>query len=67
LPRGTHDPQKFIRPAELEAALRARRFALGRLVGLGPRGLDRRLDFTFGRLPSLHIMYMGHARAPSQA
>jgi 2-polyprenyl-6-hydroxyphenyl methylase/3-demethylubiquinone-9 3-methyltransferase len=65
LPRGTHDPQKFIRPAELEAALSARGFDVGPLVGLGPRGLNRRLDFTFGRLPSLQIMYMGHALAPA--
>ena len=63
LPRGTHDPEKFIRPAELSAKLEERGFAAGPLVGLGPRGLDRRLDFTFGRLPSVQIMYMGHARA----
>jgi 2-polyprenyl-6-hydroxyphenyl methylase/3-demethylubiquinone-9 3-methyltransferase len=67
LPRGTHDPAKFIRPSELRAKLSARRFALGPLVGLGPRGLNRRLDFTFGRLPSLQIMYMGHALAGVQA
>ena len=64
LPRGTHDPAKFIRPAELKEELSKRGFALGQLVGLGPRGINRRLDFTFGRLPSVQIMYMGHARAP---
>jgi 2-polyprenyl-6-hydroxyphenyl methylase/3-demethylubiquinone-9 3-methyltransferase len=63
LPRGTHDPQKFIKPAELSARLAQRGFDVGPLVGLGPRGLDRRLDFTFGRLPSVQIMYMGHALA----
>jgi 2-polyprenyl-6-hydroxyphenyl methylase / 3-demethylubiquinone-9 3-methyltransferase len=67
LPRGTHDPAMFIRPEELSAELSARGFALGPLVGLGPRGINRRLDFTFGRLPSLQIMYMGHARAPLRA
>jgi 2-polyprenyl-6-hydroxyphenyl methylase / 3-demethylubiquinone-9 3-methyltransferase len=61
LPRGTHDPAKFIRPAELRAKLTARGFAVGTLVGLGPRGINRRFDFTFGRLPGLQIMYMGHA------
>ena len=64
LPRGTHDPAKFIRPTELREELSKRGFDLGELVGLGPRGLNRRLDFTFGRLPSVQIMYMGHARAP---
>ncbi|MFO7561528.1 MAG: bifunctional 2-polyprenyl-6-hydroxyphenol methylase/3-demethylubiquinol 3-O-methyltransferase UbiG [Enhygromyxa sp.] len=63
LPRGTHDPAKFIKPAELSAMLAERGFEVGPLVGLGPRGLDRRLDFTFGRLPSVQIMYMGHAVA----
>jgi 2-polyprenyl-6-hydroxyphenyl methylase/3-demethylubiquinone-9 3-methyltransferase len=67
LPRGTHDPAKFIRPSELRTKLSARGFALGPLVGLGPRGLNRQLDFTFGRLPSLQIMYMGHALAGVQA
>ena len=62
LPRGTHDPRKFIRPAELQEKLTARGFDVGPLVGLAPVGLNRRLDFTFGRFPSVHIMYMGHAR-----
>jgi len=64
LPRGTHDPAKFITPAELRAKLVACGLSVGPFVGLGPCGLDRRLDFTFGRLPSLQIMYAGHARAP---
>lgn len=67
LPRGTHDPAKFIKPEELRSKLAQRGFDVGPMVGLGPRGLDRRLDFTFGRLPSLHIMYMGHALAPARA
>ena len=44
-----------------------RGLAVGPLVGLGPRGINRRLDFTFGRLPSVQIMYMGHARASVRA
>jgi 2-polyprenyl-6-hydroxyphenyl methylase / 3-demethylubiquinone-9 3-methyltransferase len=44
--------------------LSERGLAVGPLVGLGPRGINRRLDFTFGRLPSVQIMYMGHALAP---
>lgn len=64
LPRGTHDPAKFIKPSELGDKLAARGFRVGPVVGLGPRGLDRRLDFTFGRLPSVQLMYLGHACAP---
>ena len=64
LPRGTHDPAKFIRPSELQSKLTARGFDAGQFVGLGPRGINRRLDFTFGRLPSVQIMYLGHARLP---
>jgi len=67
LPRGTHDPAKFIKPSELSEKLVTRGFCVGPLVGLGPRGLNRRLDFTFGRLPSVRIMYLGHARASDAA
>jgi 2-polyprenyl-6-hydroxyphenyl methylase/3-demethylubiquinone-9 3-methyltransferase len=62
LPRGTHDPAKFITPAELARKLESRGYELGPIVGLAPVGINRRLDFTFGRFPSTHIMYMGHAR-----
>jgi 2-polyprenyl-6-hydroxyphenyl methylase/3-demethylubiquinone-9 3-methyltransferase len=62
LPRGTHDPAKFIRPAELGAKLSARGLDVGPFVGLAPCGINRRLDFTFGRFPSVQLMYMGHAR-----
>lgn len=61
LPRGTHDPALFIRPDELTARLRGLGFRVGEIVGLGPRGLDRRLDLVFGRLPTRAVMYMGHA------
>jgi 2-polyprenyl-6-hydroxyphenyl methylase/3-demethylubiquinone-9 3-methyltransferase len=62
LPRGTHDPAKFITPAELSRKLTDRGYEAGPIVGLAPVGINRRLDFTFGRVPSTHIMYMGHAR-----
>ena len=61
LPVGTHDPAKFIRPAELAAMLAARGFIVSGFVGLGPCGLNRKSDFIFGALPSTSIMYMGHA------
>ncbi len=62
LPRGTHDPAKFIRPGELTAKLEGLGFSLGPIAGLGPRGLNRRLDFTFGPVPTAGIMYISHAR-----
>jgi ubiquinone biosynthesis O-methyltransferase len=62
LPQGTHDPAQFIAPAELDAKLAARGFVDRVFEGLGPRGINRRLDITFGRLPSKQIMYMGYAR-----
>ena len=62
LPRGTHDPAKFINLAELDAKLAKRGFVDRAFAGLGPRGIDRHLDITFGSLPSTRIMYMGCAR-----
>ncbi len=64
LPRGTHDPAGFIALAELDAKLAARGFADRKFEGLGPRGINRRFDITFGALPSTQIMYLGCARLP---
>jgi 2-polyprenyl-6-hydroxyphenyl methylase/3-demethylubiquinone-9 3-methyltransferase len=61
-PQGTHDPAKFITPAELLGMLRDGGFKTAPVVGLGPTGLNRRFDVTFGRLPTTAFMYMGHAR-----
>jgi ubiquinone biosynthesis O-methyltransferase len=67
LPRGTHDPAGFIAPAELDAKLAERGFTDRVFEGLGPSGIDRRFDITFGPLPSQQIMYMGHARLSASA
>ena len=64
LPKGTHDPEMFIKPDELREHLRAEGFEVGRFTGLGPRGLTRKFDPTFGPLPFTAIIYMGHATAP---
>jgi 2-polyprenyl-6-hydroxyphenyl methylase/3-demethylubiquinone-9 3-methyltransferase len=61
LPRGTHDPAMFIKPRELRAAMGAVGLAPGRFTGLGPRGINRRFDLTFGPLPLTAVLYMGHA------
>lgn len=64
LPKGTHDPSMFIKPAELRAAMGKAGLEPGRFTGLGPRGVNRRLDLTFGPLPLTAILYMGTARKP---
>lgn len=62
-PQGTHDPALFIKPEELRAKLEQRKFTVAaRLGGIGPTGLNRRFDVTFGRWPSTAITYIGYAR-----
>lgn len=65
LPRGTHDPAMFIKPAELRAALQDAGLVPGAITGLGPRGINRRGDLTFGPLPLTAILYMGIAHKPA--
>ena len=65
LPRGTHDPAMFIRPTELRAAMQRAGLVPGPITGLGPRGLNRRLDLVFGPLPLTAILYMGIAQKPA--
>ena len=62
LPPGTHQPEGSIRPNELTKLLRRQGFTVGPMTGLGPRGLNHKLDITFGRVPSNAILYLGHAR-----
>lgn len=64
LPKGTHDPKMFIKPVELRAALFKAGLVPGPQTGLGPRGMNRRGDFTFGPLPFKTIIYMGLAQLP---
>ncbi len=65
LPRGTHDPLMFIRPKELRDAMQGAGLVSGPVTGLGPRGINRRFDLTFGPLPLTAILYMGVARKPA--
>jgi len=64
LPRGTHDPDKFITPRELTKAMANGGLVPGPVTGLGPRGVNRRLDPTFGPVPLTAILYMGIAHKP---
>jgi 2-polyprenyl-6-hydroxyphenyl methylase/3-demethylubiquinone-9 3-methyltransferase len=64
LPKGTHDPELFIRPAELSTAVEKAGLVPGQMTGLGPRSINRNGDFTFGPLPIQTVIYMGVARKP---
>ncbi|MEO0438708.1 MAG: bifunctional 2-polyprenyl-6-hydroxyphenol methylase/3-demethylubiquinol 3-O-methyltransferase UbiG [Pseudomonadota bacterium] len=62
LPKGTHDPQMFIKPKELLSQFASAGLKSGQITGLGPRGINRRGDLLFGPLPFTAIIYMGVAR-----
>jgi ubiquinone biosynthesis O-methyltransferase len=62
LPRGTHDPARFIRPDELNRKLTESGFIVSPFTGFGPRYFNWRLDPVFGPLPTLAVQYMGDAR-----
>ncbi|MGE0239441.1 MAG: hypothetical protein AB7F09_19480 [Parvibaculaceae bacterium] len=62
MPRGTHDPERFIPPDELGRRLTKAGFTVRPFTGFGPRGITWRLDPVFGRLPTLAVQYMGAAR-----
>ena len=66
LPRGTHDPANFIKPHELRRGMIGAGLVPGPITGLGPRGVNRRFDLTFGPLPLTAILYMGVARKPQE-
>ncbi|MDG1678948.1 MAG: bifunctional 2-polyprenyl-6-hydroxyphenol methylase/3-demethylubiquinol 3-O-methyltransferase UbiG [Tateyamaria sp.] len=67
LPKGTHDPAMFIKPRELRTAMMNAGLTVGPQTGLGPRGLNRQFDITFGPLPFKTVLYMGMARLPKVA
>lgn len=64
LPKGTHDPDMFIKPGELRQNLTDAGLVPGPITGLGPTGVTRRGDFVFGSLPLHAVIYMGIARKP---
>ncbi len=65
IPRGTHEATRFIRPKDMHILLEQTGFSVysGEFSGMGPVGLDRNLDFTFGLLPVIWIQYLGYAIA----
>ena len=69
VPRGTHDPLRFIRPAELRRLALDAGLMPGPFRGFGPRGLARGqgpgLDLAFGPWPTTAVQYLGSARKPA--
>lgn len=65
IPRGTHEASRFIRPGEMTHHLEQVGFTVKpeQFIGMGPVGINRRLDFVFGLLPVTWIMYLGYAIA----
>ena len=61
LPKGTHDPELFIKPVELHEALTKAKLDPGPTYGLGPKRLNARGDFIFGPLPLRTVIYLGIA------
>ena len=59
VPKGTHDPETFIKPRELDTWMQAAGLERQSLEGLGPVGWHR--GPTFGRHPSTWVMYQGLA------
>ena len=62
LPRGTHDPNLFIKSSELKSVMETAGLTVDPIVGLGPNGINKRFDPTFGRVPFTGIIYMGIAQ-----
>ncbi len=61
LPKGTHDPNMFIRPAELIACLANAGLRAGPITGLGPIRINMQGDLVFGIIPVKSVIYAGVA------
>ncbi len=66
VPKGTHDPARFISPPDLRRMLAYEGMALGDITGLGPVGYWRG-RVRFGRLPWTSLSYLGWARKGGRA
>ncbi|QFU10229.1 Ubiquinone biosynthesis O-methyltransferase [Rhodobacteraceae bacterium THAF1] len=64
LPKGTHDPHMFITQDELRSGLDKAGLVPRDFTGLGPTGLNKRGDPTFGPIPIQTVIYMGYAEKP---
>ena len=62
LPRGAHDGNLFIKLRELREMFAANGLQAIDFAGLGPIGVDRKLDIRFGKVPTTLVQYMGAAK-----
>ncbi|MEM6907016.1 MAG: 3-demethylubiquinone-9 3-O-methyltransferase, partial [Pseudomonadota bacterium] len=67
LPKGTHDPEMFIRPSELRDLLASQGLPPGPITGLGPAWMTLKGEIRFSQLPLTAVIYMGTARKPPAA
>jgi 2-polyprenyl-6-hydroxyphenyl methylase/3-demethylubiquinone-9 3-methyltransferase len=65
LPCGPHDPAMLIKPGALRHAMEGTGVGPGPVTGLTLRGMNRRLDLTFGSLPLTAILNRGIAHKTS--
>ncbi|MBB6228953.1 hypothetical protein [Polymorphobacter multimanifer] len=56
------DPTMFLKPRELRTAMLGTGLVPETMTGLGPRGIDRNFNPTFGPLPLTAVMSMDIAR-----
>ena len=61
VPKGTHDPARFVAPRDLRRQLAGVGLTLGGIAGLGPVGYWRG-RVRFGLLPWTWLSYLGSAR-----
>jgi 2-polyprenyl-6-hydroxyphenyl methylase/3-demethylubiquinone-9 3-methyltransferase len=60
--KGTHDPETFLSPTQMDAHLATAGLDVVARRGFGPVGLTSRLGLKMGAHPTLAGMWQGHAR-----
>jgi 2-polyprenyl-6-hydroxyphenyl methylase / 3-demethylubiquinone-9 3-methyltransferase len=67
LPRGAHDPAKYIRPKEMQRMLEKTGFSVDprTFSGMRPTGTDQHKDMIFGLSPITWVLYIGYATSVS--
>jgi 2-polyprenyl-6-hydroxyphenyl methylase/3-demethylubiquinone-9 3-methyltransferase len=62
IPKGAHNPEKFIRPDELKRYLLQNGFKFPeKFTGMKITRINRNLDFEIGLTRSTKVMYIGYA------
>jgi 2-polyprenyl-6-hydroxyphenyl methylase/3-demethylubiquinone-9 3-methyltransferase len=61
VPKGTHDPARFLDVTTVRAHLHAAGMTLVHSEGVGPVGVTRHGELIMGKLPTRAVMWQGHA------